>query len=104
MFLHQGRSYQAVDFHGDQRAATLGHLVFGTTRYAEELHELRSRAVGVGPARRRHDTTLHAGVAQLPVQVRLTSIGSVLVHLFVNKYNTEANVTFHYVQYRLIFV
>ena len=76
VFLHQGRSHQAVDLHRDQGTAPLGHLVFGTTRYAEELHELRSRAVGVGPARRRHDPSLHAGVAQLPVQVRPTSISA----------------------------
>lgn len=60
---------QAVAVHGDQGAATLGHLVFRAPGHPAGLHTLRPGALGLGHAGRGEDAPLPPRVALLPVQV-----------------------------------
>lgn len=60
---------QAVAVHGDQGAATLGHLVLRAPGHPAGLHTLRLGALGLGHAGRGEDPPLPPRVALLPVQV-----------------------------------
>jgi hypothetical protein len=64
-----GRPHQALDIPGDQRAEAHRRIRKREVRHAQEVHQLRARALGIRHARRREHSSIHARVDILPLQV-----------------------------------
>mmetsp|Transcript_43003 Transcript_43003/g.89821 ORF Transcript_43003/g.89821 Transcript_43003/m.89821 type:complete len:313 (-) Transcript_43003:129-1067(-) len=63
-------SRQAMDLHRSEGATPLGHLVVGAAGDAQDVHQVRARALGYRRARHISHAQLHARVALVPLPLR----------------------------------